>query len=145
MISLSSLLLRKIHYLELLYLSVFLFVVTTQWDFYLFTLFTNIFAKFATLYSKKYGWQEKQTNGKQNKTSTGTKLGKNGVTVMVAHESRFKSRIITTNINLVETYLKCQKRSTWYGRRQPAAVEWRETLDHVVFCAVLKSEGVWAL
>ena len=50
---------------------------------------------------------------------------------------RFKSRIITTNINLVETYLKCQKRSTWYGRRQPATVKWRETLDHVVFCAVL--------
>ena len=58
---------------------------------------------------------------------------------------RFKSRIITTNINLVETYLKCQKRSTWYGRRQPATVEWRETLDHVVFWFSSRAKAVWAL
>ena len=55
MISLSSLLLRKIHYVELLYLSVFLFVVTMQWDFYLFNIFNYFFAKFATLYPIEYG------------------------------------------------------------------------------------------
>ena len=55
MISLSSLLLRKIHYVELLYLSVFLFVVTMQWDFYLFNIFNYFFAQFATLYPREYG------------------------------------------------------------------------------------------
>ena len=91
--------------------------------------------------------KNKQTAVNETRQVRGQRLGvgNNGVTVMTAHENRFKSGIITTNINLVETYLKCQKRSTWYGRRQPATVEWRETLDHVVFWFSSRAKAVWAL
>lgn len=66
MISLSSLLLRKIHYVELLYLSVSLFVVTMQWDFYLFNIFNYFFAKFATFVSNRI-WLTRKTNKRQTK------------------------------------------------------------------------------
>lgn len=48
--------------------------------------------------------KNKQT-AKETRQVRGQRLGvgNNGVTVMAAHENRFKSRIITTNINLVET------------------------------------------
>lgn len=49
--------------------------------------------------------KNKQTAVNETRQVRGQRLGvgNNGVTVMAAHENRLKSRIITTNINLVET------------------------------------------